>query len=251
MKHRIFVASVVGLQHLACGDGPATEPVPEVPDGAFAIVDGRIHADSNEHGLEAELTATHNQAGSMNLTRTTNEICINGEVSRANEGDFARYWGLSVGFVTGSSIAGMIPSLGSSEPLSIDPSRSIPWTFGEQVVGISATLTGPVMPPNLVFEATPGGKDPGGQFGEPQELTIYGSCNTPFTPAPGRRLEARFADLDNWWCVPDVNQPWIGDSVISFSWKVVAVVVPPETAVVSDAYDFCLSDIRPILALTE
>ncbi len=70
----------------------------------FNIVNGVISAESNEYGLQASFYATREPSETaINVTSTTGEICINGELSRTVNGDFATYGGLTIWVHHGNS----------------------------------------------------------------------------------------------------------------------------------------------------
>ena len=176
----------------------------------FTLVGGAMSADQNDQGLEAVFFSGSNDSSSLAVTSTTGQICVNGEVSRALVGDTARYWGFSIGFVTRQGGGAPLPEPDAASP------ASEPWALSDRVRGIAATISGPTAPSNLIFEATPGGLDPTGQSGIPQQLTLYADCS-PSLPAPGQRVKAFFAQLQNVWCTAGLRTPWIGDSVDSTS----------------------------------
>ncbi len=138
--------------------------------------------------------------------------------------------------------------------LSISPDAPAWDLDGGRVLGIAFTVSGPVLPgPSFGFGATPGGQDPAGLYGVIPDLTIYGACDGPAVTTSGQVIESKFADLRNVWCIPEYRQSWTANSVVTFWWGMVSVVVDSidaDSGVNStpDPYDFCLSDIRPILA---
>ena len=120
------------------------------------------------------------------------------------------------------------------------------------MLGIAATVTGPIIP----FGAPGFGANPGGQ--NPDELInqYTGICDGSIPPSSGERtIEGIFDDL-HYYCWNTAQLPtsgWTADSTIIFGWGLSGARVPntPENANASsvrDPYDFCLSDIRPILA---
>lgn len=211
----------------------------------FTIVNGAIS--SNDHGLEASFYAVRDTEESpISLTSTTGKLCLNGEVARATTGDAAHYWGITFGFTTATSEFLTLTENG----LSTSPDAPA-WNLdGGRVVGIAFTVTGSVLPGRLGFSATPGGQDSGGQYGVAQELTIYGDCAAPPITLSGQVAKSFYADLENWWCIPEYKSRWTADRVVTFWWGINSLIVDDIIAsgAVADPYDFCLEDIRPILA---
>lgn len=212
----------------------------------FRIEAGRIRADQNDYGLEASFFAVRDADETpIEVASLDGRICLRGELTRALLGDFDSYWGISFGFTVGPLEFRTLDEFG----LSLSPEAPAWDLDGGQVIGIAATVTGSVLPNSSSFgmAATAGGEDPGGQYGTPQELTIHADCGAPPVSASGQVVESLFANLKNWWCIEGMRSRWTGSSVSSFSWGVGSLIVE-EDAGETDAYDFCLEDIRPVLA---
>ncbi len=236
----------------------ATDAGTSVPDAAvaerqshlgkpFDIVNGVISADSNEYGLEASFYVVHNPKDTaVNVSTTTGQVCVNGALRRAVTGDFGSYQGLDIGFSVGPTQFRTL----TETSLSIAPEAPA-WQLDERVLGIAVTVTG-LTPIIFGFLASPGGQDPGGQHGVLIDLTLFSTCNHPPITSSGQVSTDFFADMKNVWCIPEYQQSWTATSVSAFFWTAGSVVVDPiaDGGVddVTDPYDFCLSDIRPILA---
>ena len=260
MPHRpwfILIASSV-LQ-FACGDAspgsdsasmpPATSIAGTHLGEPFTIVNGVITRESNEYGLQASLAVVHDaDETDVTVTDDTGQICFAGELTRAVEGDFDSYGGFTAGFVVAPR-----ESLVLTENLLSVPPGAPAWEFASaSVLGLAFTVSGSVLPNNPSFglAATPGGQDSGGMNGVGQELTIYGDCNAPPVTTSGQVIESLFGELENWWCIPANRSRWTASSAANFWWGIGSVIVngaDPNVAAVRDPYDFCLSDIRPIV----
>jgi len=106
---------------------------------------------------------------------------------------------------------------------------------------------------NFGLSATAGGQDSGGQYGVGQELTIYGDCGAPPVQSSGQTNQTLFGNMQNWWCLPEYRTPWDASSIVTFWWGIGSVMVDEIDIdaginATPDAYDFCISNIRPILA---
>lgn len=217
----------------------------------FVIVGGEISADSNAYGLQASFYANRDSTESpIEITSLDGEVCVRGEILRANEGDFDKYWGIVLGFTTATGDDLML----TESSMSVSPQAAF-WDYAEsQVLGIAFTVTGSALPNSAHFglQATPGGQDPGGQYGVAQEYTIYGDCAAPAIETSGQVQLSFFNQLENYWCVNGVKESWQADSTVAFWWGITSVVVEgaseSDAAMPADAYDFCLRDIRPIVA---
>jgi hypothetical protein len=212
----------------------------------FIITNGRIGSETNEYGLEASFYVVHNPKDSaVNVSTTTGQVCVDGVLRRAVTGDFSSYQGLDIGFSVGPTSYRTL----TETSLSIAP-EAPPWELDGRVIGISVTVTG-LTPITFGFLITPGGQDPGGQYGVPIDVTLYSTCNHPTITESGQVSKDFFGDMKNVWCIPEYQQSWSANSIADFFWSIGSVVVdePADAgAEVTDPYDFCLSDIRPILA---
>jgi len=84
----------------------------------------------------------------------------------------------------------------------------------------------------------------------------YGNCDVPGHAAGSdeRRAELIFPAL-HYYCWNTATLPytaWTGDSVIVFGWGVASLRVPgiaqgDPIEIAPDPYDFCFSDLRPIV----
>jgi hypothetical protein len=273
-----LIAIVAGSAfHLACGDTTEAEDSPRTVSASgfplgvpFEIVNGVISADSNEYGLQGSLAVTRTPSGaSIEITSDTGQICMRGELAREVAGPFGGPI-VAVGFITGRGVMAQLPDAGvtlnleddphalsrfygAATRIVIDPFEQEPWNLGDgRVLGIEANVTGPAIP-----FGTPGfGANPGGQ--NPDELInqYAPACDGSIPPSSGeRRIEGLFADL-HYYCWNTAQLPysgWTADSTIVFGWGAAGARVPntPENANASsvrDPFEFCLSDIRPILA---
>ncbi|MEY4545207.1 MAG: hypothetical protein RL685_1402 [Pseudomonadota bacterium] len=255
----------------AGGTAPIPPPPNVIPDHhlgrPFTLVDGVIRADSNEYALQASFYAIISAAGAtQEVTTSSAGFCIHGTVERVAEGPFGGNFS-GFGFITGEQVTIEMPGLsltrnldvtpeladtyGTSGGIRINPVGPIPWNLGDgRVIGISARVTGSSIPEGPGGQATPGGMDPDG----PQ--SGYGNCNIPGHAAGSdeRRAELLFPALhyDCWNAATLPYTAWRGDSVIVFGWGVSSLRVPgiapgDPIEIPPDPYDFCFSDLRPIV----
>jgi len=238
--------------------GGSNSPTPSAPSPVeayhlgkpFRIVDGVI--DSNDYGLHASFYVVHDpEETDVEVTSTSGEVCVRGELVRALNGDFDSYWGFTAGFTTAP------PELRQLTETLLSTSPTAPaWQLAPaRVLGLAYDVSGPVLPNNPSFGlgATPGGQDSGGLYGVEQTQTVYGDCAAPPVTAQGQHFEAFFARMENWWCVPQNRTRWVGDSVVTFWWGVGSVIVDSIDAdaglnATPDPYDFCIRNLRPIVA---
>jgi hypothetical protein len=178
------------------------------------IVDGAISSDSNAHGIEASLfVVTAERGATLEVTEQTGSICVAGLLDPVQDEDFATQWGALFGFSF------------LSEEL-----ENVPWDRdGGSVAGFSFTVTGAEIPPSFRFGALPGNGDPSvdnfcaplvGQIGETFEVSI----------------ESMTRD-----CWQAGGQPLITPDLLNIAWTL------PADSFVSHPFDFCISDLRPIL----
>lgn len=178
------------------------------------IVDGVISRDSNIHGIEAALfVATSPTNANIQVTNGTGALCVQGDVGIVQNDDFATQWG---------ALFGLAFTSGGTE--------AVPWDLdGGNVTGFAFTLTGPTLPLPLRFAALPGGADP----------TVDNFCTQ--LPVAG---DVRFAvPLESLTrdCWEIGNLPMVASSLQTINWTI------PADVSVAHAFDFCVSDLRPIL----
>ncbi len=227
---------------VACGDGDRCASsdciveIPLDPSSPFTVSDGIIDRQSNAHGMHGSYFAIHNErVATLEVTELTGEICINGDIAPRDDADPETFWAFSVGFLLDPALA---PT--TTRPIDIDPQGQSPWDLGGgQVVGVSVALEGARIPSLLGFIATPGGENPD------EAVSQYADCsvNAPASGSGRRVFSSRFDDLHYycWNAAQFESTVWSAPSAISFGWAVGADEA-------SNPFDFCLSEITPILA---
>jgi hypothetical protein len=180
---------------------------------ALDIAAGFISGDSNIHGIEAALfLATSPLNANLQVTSDTGSVCVQGDVGIVQGGDFANQWGALFGF-----------------DLTVGSGGIAPWDLdGGNVVGFAYTLTGSELPP-LRFAAQPGGSDP----------TVDNFCQI-LGAFSGASFRSPFNALDR-NCWEGIRNPMVADSLTNVNWTI------PADSVQGHTFDFCVSDLRPIL----
>lgn len=178
------------------------------------IVDGVISRESNIHGIEAALfVATSPNNGNLEVTNSTGALCVQGDVGVVQNEDFANQWG---------ALFGLAFTSGGTE--------AAPWDLdGGNVTGFAFTLSGPALPLPLRLAALPGGADP----------SVDNFCTQlPITGESRFVVPLESLTRDCW--VPG-NPPMVASSLQTINWTI------PADAFVAHVFDFCVSDLRPIL----
>lgn len=149
------------------------------------------------------------------------ELCINGTVEDIEDLDYARYWGIELGFDLSVS-AGSNPAAAPTEP----------WLPG-RVVGFSYVIEGPVISP-MRFKALPAGYDP--------ELDTSVFCKD-LQIQSGVVEQSAFSDVTR-ACWEGGGPPVpLADGLVRISWQIPATIEP-----IDRRFDWCLKELRPILA---
>jgi hypothetical protein len=149
-------------------------------------------------------------AGPRGAISSTGSLCVQGFIDAVLNGDFSTQWGALMGL-------SFVSELGNAS-----------WDRDAgRVQGFAFTVEGPAIPP-LRFDARPVTARP-----EDTHCHILGSPS-------GGRLAARFDELDL-SCWEGIDNPLGPGDLTSFGWQL------PSDELSSHAFDFCVSDIRPIL----
>jgi hypothetical protein len=208
-----------GSSAMGEADAGVSEPDATIAEQArhlgkpFTIVNGFISAASNAYGLEGTLFVIHGSVGTtVNTTSLADELCFNGSNARNTDGDYSNRWGFVAGF-------------DSAAPWDLDSGR---------VLGISARVTGATFPRHLGFAA------------DSTSLTRadYGNCDFTQVTSSGQVVGELFANLHSqcWDLSLRPGSAWQNEPVVSFGWGV------GSDEIAANPFDFCLSEIRPILA---
>ena len=175
------------------------------------IVDGNVGP--NPFGINATLFAVTAPIGTdLAVTSNTDQLCVQGSIQPVLDNDFATQWGATFGLV-------FLDSDGNPQP----------WNLAAgDVTGFAFSVSGPDFPFTR-FTALPGGAPP--------ETTNF--C-TPLAPITG---QSQLVSLDSL-----TRDCWNGGgealstlSLSNIGWNIVSDVG------VAHTFDFCISDLRPIL----
>lgn len=187
------------------------------------------------------------------------QICISGSLDEVPNGDYGGYWGVEIGFNLSQGEGSNPPPLDVSGNPVVNPSAPAPaaspadagndagdagsaappaevarpWLPGE-VIGFSFTIEGPTI--NLIrFKGLPAGYD------SALESSVF--CKT-IEASSGAAQNALFSELTQYcWSSQTVPIPTAG-GLANISWQLPADVAPAGVR----PFDWCLKDLRPILA---
>lgn len=182
------------------------------------------------------------------------QICISGTLAEVPQGtagpNYGQYWGVEFGFNLNQGV----PGGGSSPPppppasdagtdagadagdAGATPAAEVaqPWQLGD-VVGFSFVIEGPTI--NFIrFKALPAG------FDRTQESSVF--CKELPMAQSGAVQEALFSEIDQYCWGADFNAalPTV-NGLDNIAWQ-----LPADVAVGERPFDWCLKDLRPILA---
>lgn len=181
---------------------------------------------SNPHGIRGTAYLLRSELGNdVTVASTPGELCIRGVVEDIEALDYARYWGIEVGFdLSASSSAG--DGIDGVDPV------PEPWSPG-RVIGFSYVIEGPQISP-IRFESLPAGYDPEADtsvFCKDLEITSGAAESTLFGDVTQGCWEAGQAPLP------------VAGGLVRIGWQLAADVEP-----VDRRFDWCLKQLRPILA---
>lgn len=183
------------------------------------------------------------------------EICISGTLAEVPQGtagpNYGQYWGVEFGFnlnqgVPGSD-AGPPPPPASDAGTLADAGADAgdagaatpqdvaqPWQLGN-VIGFSFVIEGPTI--NFIrFKALPAG------FDRTLESSVF--CKELPTAQSGAVQEALFSEIDQYCWGANFNTALpTGNGLDNIAWQ-----LPADVAVGERPFDWCLKDLRPILA---
>jgi hypothetical protein len=223
----------------AANRGALLEFVPGVGDVPYAI-------GPNAYGIRGGAFLARSPNGNT-ITVGTNpgEICISGNLDEVPNGDYGGYWGVEIGFNLNQGAAPVSPASSASDagdagsdaaaPAAADaaPEVAQPWVPGE-VIGFSFVIEGPTI--NLVrFKALPAG------FDSALESSVF--CKT-VNATSGVAENALFTEMAQycWNATANVLVP-TSLGFDNISWQ-----LPADVAVGARPFDWCLKELRPILA---
>jgi hypothetical protein len=157
----------------------------------------------------------------VTIAERPGELCISGTVEDIEDLDYARYWGIELGFDLAVS-SGSSPAGAPAEP----------WRPGP-VVGLSYVIEGPTLSP-IRFKALPAGYDP--------ELDTSVFCKDLQIQSGVVELSAFSEVTRACWEGGDTPVP-LADGLVRVSWQIPATIEP-----IDRRFDWCLKELRPILA---
>jgi hypothetical protein len=223
----------------AADRGALLEFVPGVGDVPYAI-------GPNAYGIRGGAFLARSTNGNT-ITVGTNpgEICISGNLDEVPNGDYGGYWGVEIGFNLNQGAAPVTPTSSASDagdagsdaaaPAAPDaaPEVAQPWVPGD-VIGFSFVIEGPTI--NLVrFKTLPAG------FDSTLESSVF--CKT-VNATSGVAEDALFTEMTQycWNATANVLVP-TSLGFDNISWQ-----LPADVAVGARPFDWCLKELRPILA---
>jgi hypothetical protein len=157
------------------------------------------------------------------------KICIRGNLDEVPGGNYSQYWGVEIGFNLNQ---GSAPDAGASASADAGDVAQ-PWVPGN-IIGFSFVIEGPTI--NLIrFKALPAGYD------ATLESSVF--CK-PINATSGDVQDGLFTELKQycWNANANVLLP-TGAGLANLSWQ-----LPADVGVGARPFDWCLSELRPILA---
>jgi hypothetical protein len=201
---------------------------------------------ANSYGIQGGgFLARSPNGNTITVGTDPDQICIHGNLEQVPNGDYSGYWGVEIGFnlnqgplgsggqggAGGGGMAGA-GGAGGGGGAAGTPQVAQPWMPGN-VVGFSFAIEGPTI--NLVrFKALPAGLDP------TLESSVY--CKS-MLPVSGAVDDVLFTQMIQYcWNASGALLP-IANGLANVSWQ-----LPADVGVGARPFDWCLRDLRPILA---
>lgn len=210
----------------------------------------------NPHGIRGGAFLARAPLGNTITVGTEpGQICISGTLSEVPLGDngsgnYGQYWGVEIGFNLNQSApgGGAPPPPASDAGVAVDagadagntadaaapPDVAQPWQLG-QVIGFSYVIEGPTI--NFIrFKALPAGYD------RTLESSVF--CKELPMATSGDVQDALFSEIDQycWGANFNLALPTSG-GLDNIAWQ-----LPADVAVGERPFDWCLKELRPILA---
>jgi hypothetical protein len=227
-------AATGGATSLVRGD--VLEFVPAPGDVPYAI-------GPNAYGIQGGgFLARAANGNSITIGSGAGQICISGNLEAVPNGNYSGYWGVEIGFNLNQGLAeggggaggaggwgGAGGDGGGMAGAAGDVAR--PWMPGH-VIGFSFVIEGPTI--DLIrFKALPAGLDPA------LESSVY--CKS-MTPSTGAVDDVLFSQMIQYcWNANGALLP-LDNGLDNLSWQ-----LPAEVGV-TRPFDWCVKDLRPILA---
>jgi hypothetical protein len=215
----------------------------------------------NPHGIRGGAFLARAPLGNTITVGTEpGQICISGTLSEVPLGDngsgnYGQYWGVEFGFNLNQSAPGGAPLPPASDagvdagaaadadagdagallpPALLPPEPAQPWQLGE-VIGFSYVIEGPTI--NFIrFKALPAGYD------RTLESSVF--CKELPMATSGDVQDALFSEIDQycWGANFNLALPTSG-GLDNIAWQ-----LPADVAVGERPFEWCLKELRPILA---
>jgi hypothetical protein len=248
-------AAPVVAENSALARGDRLEFLPGTGDLPYVLA-------PNAYGLAGSGFLSRSTLGtSITVGTDSGKICVQGNLASVPNGDYGEYWGVEFGFNltqldaaaseaspnTGSSASGAGDTAADAGKnasvdaavVNADASSAAPstpaaaaWSPGK-VIGFSFVIEGPTIDV-IRFKALPDGYD------RSLEASVF--CKQ-LTPASGAVNDALFTDMTQYcWDAPPQAQIPLGKGLDNVSWQLPADAAGPR------AFDWCLTELRPILA---
>jgi len=205
----------------------------------------------NVYGIRGGAFLARSALGNtVTVGNTPGEICISGNLEEVPNGNYGQYWGVEVGFnlnqvspggVTpdpadaGADAAAPVADAAAPGDAAVVPApdRAEPWQTG-RVIGFSYVIEGSTI--NLIrFKALPAGYD------RSLEASVY--CKT-VNATSGTAENSLFTEMTQYCWSPGNPLLPVSGGLDNISWQLPADVAPAGAR----PFDFCLKDLRPILA---
>lgn len=214
---------------------------------ALALVNGSIADGSNPYGIRGSVYTANSENNAIAPTFPASNICISGTVGPVLNDpttmmpDYAGYWGVEVGInlnegpiagggggvADAGAGAGDAGDAGGGEtPPAGGTTTALPWDRG-QVLGFTFKIDGATIPP-FRFKTRPTAATDEDNY-----------CRQIPAAVSGSTVTVRFSDMIlSCWNTTGANPE---GTLNNIAWQI------PADPGIPHPYDFCVSDIRPIL----
>lgn len=239
--------STAGTGGAATGGTGGGGPTVNTGD-ALAIVNGSIADGSNPYGIRGSVYTANSANNTIAPTFPASNICISGTVGPVLNDPttmmpaYAEYWGIEVGINlnegpgAGGGGGGEAGDAGAGDAGGADAGAvtpppaggnvALPWDRG-QVLGFTFKIDGATIPP-FRFKTKP-----------TSASTEENFCRQVPAAVSGSTVTVLFSDMiSSCWQAGGANPAGTLDNI---AWQI------PADPGVSHPYDFCVSDVRPIL----
>jgi hypothetical protein len=227
------LGTALTIGELAAGNAPVTDPTSTTGINGAAYL------------VQSQIAATLAPTTPATFTAPPDKVCMAGNTviipGTAPDFNYSEYWGAEIdldlnrGANPDASDAGAAGDAGDAGAPVLGQT-ALPWTPPANVLGFSFTIDGPTVPAALRFKTTPTGSDPSADnfcanlspvSGGTYEVRLDQLVRNCFDAVPGAAV---LADPANYTTLQNLG------------WQVSAS--PTEAFM----FDFCVSNIRPILA---